>query len=333
MTWLRRWALPGILAAILAWGLVIGGGTGDRAIDLGNRIRCPKCQAESVSESQVPTAITMARIIREKVDAGWSDQQILDFFTARYGPSVLMDPPADVSGIILWSVPVAGIIAGGLILARSQRRRKSEPESSEKVPEKVESSPPALKTLGIVVGGAVAVTASAFLLGQVLQPVADTAVVSGDITPNLDEISNETLESTIAEFKATGVIPTSQLNAMELALAERYFEEQQFSPATDHFQAVLLNEPLPSQASEALGRMGWILFVNNEAETAEVAYQRALEALPTNSEAAYFYAILLVDAERGAEAGPLLAQVAESPTLPPDVLEHVQQLLDQIGSS
>lgn len=333
MTQLRRWALPSLLAIIIAWGLVIGGGTGDRAIDLGNRIRCPKCQAESVAESQVPTAVTMMHIIREKVDAGWSDQQILDFFAARYGSSVLMDPPTDVGGIILWSVPVAGIIAGGLILARSQRRRESGLKIDDGAPKSAESSPPALKTLGIVIGGALAVTASAFLLGQVLQPVADTAVVSGDITPNLDEISNETLKSTIAEFKATGAIPDSQLNAMELALAERYFEEQQFSPATDHFQAVLLNEPLPSQASEALGRMGWILYVNDEAETAEVAYQRALEAFPTNSEAAYFYAILLVDSGRNAEAGPLLAQVAESPNLPQSVLENVQQLLAQIGSS
>ncbi len=329
----RRWAVPSLLAIIIAWGLVIGGGTGDRAIDLGNRIRCPKCQAESVAESQVPTALTMMLIIREQVDAGWSDQQVLDFFAARYGPSVLLDPPLDLGGIVLWSVPVAGIIAGGLILARSQRRKDPELDTDSGAPVATEDSPPVRRTVGIVIGGALAVTSAAFLLGQVLQPIADTAVVSGDIAPNLDEISNETLASTIEGFKASGAIPASQLNAMELALAERYFEEQLFSPATEHFQAVLLNEPLPSQASEALGRMGWILYVNDEPETAEVAYQRALDAFPANNEAAYFYAILLVNAERGSEAVPLLTQVAESPNVPQGVLEDVQQLLDQIGSS
>lgn len=329
MTQLRRWALPSLLATIIIWGLVIGGGTGDRAIDLGNRIRCPKCQAESVADSQVPTAVTMMRIIREKVDAGWSDKQVLDFFAARYGSSVLLDPPLNLGGIVLWSVPIAGIIAGGLILARSQRRK--EPEL--KIDESAEPNPPELKTLVIVIGGALAVTIAAFLLGQVLQPVADTAVVSGDIIPNLNGISNETLESTIKEFKAAGTITARQLNAMELALAERYFEAQLFSPATDHFQAVLTNKPLPSQASEALGRMGWILYLNDQAETAEVAYRRALNAFPTNSEASYFYAILLVNAQRGDEAAPLLARVAESPNVPQDVIDNVEKLLDQIGAS
>ena len=79
--------------------------------------------------------------------------------------------------------------------------------------------------------------------------------------------------------------------------------------------------------------MGWILYLNDQAETAEVAYRRALDAFPTNSEAAYFYAILLVNAQRGDEAAPLLDRVAESPNVPQDVLDNVEELLDQIGTS
>lgn len=328
MKQLPRWALPAFLAAIITLGLVIGGGNVDRVTDLGNRIGCPKCDGESAAGSAVPTARAIMEVIDEKVDAGWSDRQVLEFFSDRYGPTIILDPPLDFSGLLLWSIPTLGALAGGVVLM-AQRRSVNSPTEQVEAP----SDPSSLRTTALVIGGALVVTAAAFTLGQFLQPIATTDVVAGAITPDLSQISSEVLEETITAFKAAGTVPQQQINAMELALAERYFEEQLFSPATDHFQAVLQSEPLPSQASEALARLGWILYANGEIATAEVAYQRALEAYPTNSEAAYFYAILLVSESRGPEATSLLDQVEGDPNTPQAILDNVSLMREQIGGS
>jgi cytochrome c-type biogenesis protein CcmH/NrfF len=325
---LPKWALPSILIAVIVFGLAVGGGNVDRVSDLGNRIGCPKCDGESAANSPVPTARAIMEVIEEKAAAGWSDHQILEFFSDRYGPTILLDPPLNLSGLLLWSIPVLGLLAGGLVLLNQRGTRPSPDPGNETSPE-----PSSLRTTALVIGGALVVTAGSFTVGQFLQPIATTDIVAGDITPDLSQISNETLEETIAAFKSGGTVAQQQINAMELALAERYFEEQLYALATDHFQSVLESEPLPIQASEALARLGWILYANGEVSTAEVAYQRALEAFSNNTEAAYFYAILLVSSDRGAEASPFIDQVQVDPNTPQDVIENLSLMREQIGGT
>ena len=90
---------------------------------------------------------------------------------------------------------------------------------------------------------------------------------------------------------------------------------------------MLDNAPSAVEASEALGRIGWILFANGEDTAAEAAYLQALDALPANGEAKWFYAIQLVETDRGAEAVPLLEDLLAAPDVPPEVLAEVEALL------
>ena len=82
------------LAAIVVFGLVAGEESeSDRVGSLGSRIRCPVCQGEPISESPSETARTMMDIVGERVEAGDSDGEIIEYFRDRYGDWVVLDPP------------------------------------------------------------------------------------------------------------------------------------------------------------------------------------------------------------------------------------------------
>ena len=66
-----------------------------RAQALNKSIMCPVCPGESIDQSQVARAVQMRGIVNEKLAAGWSDEQVQQFFVERYGPSVLLEPPAE----------------------------------------------------------------------------------------------------------------------------------------------------------------------------------------------------------------------------------------------
>ncbi len=173
--------------------------------------------------------------------------------------------------------------------------------------------------------------ALAFGIGTFVEPRAVGSPVSGNLEAptgrDLSEVSNEEMEAVLEQFA-----DVPEANRMRLALARRYFEEQDFGSAVGHFQTVLANEPSPAEASEALGRIGWILFVNGELTSAEAAYLQAIDALPNNSEAKWFYSILLLESERQDEAVPFLEDLAADPTVPEEALEEIQRLLDEVGT-
>ena len=112
-----------LLAALAALGCVTGGGRGApelerRAHDLNKTIMCPLCPGESIDQSQNPLSVQMRAAVAEKIEAGWSDNQIREFFVERYGPSVLMEPPSEGFGLAAWIVPpvafalaLAGLLA------------------------------------------------------------------------------------------------------------------------------------------------------------------------------------------------------------------------------
>ena len=78
------WVVTLGLAAVVAWGFVVGEETRtDRVLALGNRIKCPVCQGEAIAESPSETAVAMMDIVAERVEAGQTDRQIIDYFTVR----------------------------------------------------------------------------------------------------------------------------------------------------------------------------------------------------------------------------------------------------------
>ena len=119
---MTRW-LPAVVAALLASvvvvGLVLGPGTTpDRVEQLGQGIRCPVCQAESIADSPSTTAQEMMDVVREQVAAGRSDDEVRAYFAERYGRWVLLDPGVTAQTLALWSLPALGLAAGVAIVRR-----------------------------------------------------------------------------------------------------------------------------------------------------------------------------------------------------------------------
>ena len=87
-----------------------------RAIELSRELRCLVCQNQSIEDSNADLARDLRRIVRERVQAGDSDSQILSYMTARYGDWVLLKPPFNIRTVALWAAPVVLLVlaAGGV---------------------------------------------------------------------------------------------------------------------------------------------------------------------------------------------------------------------------
>ncbi len=121
-----RKAMAGLLtialATIVLVGIIIGDETPqDRVRALGSSIKCPVCQGEAIADSPSETATAMLEIVAEQVDEGRSDDQILEYFRARYGDGILLDPPFRGRTLALWLLPVAAV-AVGVVMIRSRRQ-------------------------------------------------------------------------------------------------------------------------------------------------------------------------------------------------------------------
>ncbi len=82
---------------------------------LGAQLKCPVCQGESVADSPSDRAQEIRAIIRQQIQAGQSDQQIIQYFSDRYGTQIVWSPPWWGFSLLAWLVPVA-LLLGGLIL-------------------------------------------------------------------------------------------------------------------------------------------------------------------------------------------------------------------------
>jgi len=122
-----RKALAGILTLALVAIVVVGIAIGDptpqnRVQALGSRIKCPVCQGEAIADSPSETAAAMMEVVAEQVEQGQTDDQILEYFRARYGEGILLDPPFGGRTLVLWLLPLAAVAAGvRMILGRRQR--------------------------------------------------------------------------------------------------------------------------------------------------------------------------------------------------------------------
>lgn len=84
-----------------------------RAMAIAGQVRCTVCQSEAVRDSQASMARDMRRLIREKVQTGWSEEKILNHIRARYGDFILLRPPFQPNTWVLWLSPLVFILAAG----------------------------------------------------------------------------------------------------------------------------------------------------------------------------------------------------------------------------
>jgi cytochrome c-type biogenesis protein CcmH len=94
-----------------------------RARELSRELRCMVCQNQSIDDSEAPLARDLRLLVRERIAAGDSDAQVIDFLVARYGEFVLLKPRFESHTWLLWLLPPFALLGGGLALWAHQRRR------------------------------------------------------------------------------------------------------------------------------------------------------------------------------------------------------------------
>ena len=94
-----------------------------RARDLSRELRCMVCQNQSIDDSDAPLARDLRLLVRERIAAGDSDNQVIDFLVARYGEFVLLKPRFNPHTLLLWLLPPLVLAGGGFALWRYSRRR------------------------------------------------------------------------------------------------------------------------------------------------------------------------------------------------------------------
>ena len=97
-----------------------------RVQKLGKELRCAVCQGLSVADS--PSSMARAQLdkVRELVAEGKTDQEVRDYFIARYGEWVLLQPKAEGFNLLVWLGPVALLLGGGYVIARQVKRQPTQ---------------------------------------------------------------------------------------------------------------------------------------------------------------------------------------------------------------
>jgi cytochrome c-type biogenesis protein CcmH len=96
-----------------------------RARALSAQLRCMVCQNESIDESNADLARDLRVLVRERLQAGDSDDQIRAFLVRRYGDFILLKPPFMLETWLLWGAPFLILLAGGCIILIARRRQKN----------------------------------------------------------------------------------------------------------------------------------------------------------------------------------------------------------------
>ena len=84
-------------------------------------LRCVVCQNQSIYDSNAPLAEDMRRLVRKRVEAGDSDDEVRDYLRDRYGDYVLMTPPLQMNTILLWAGPLILFVFGSFWYMRRVR--------------------------------------------------------------------------------------------------------------------------------------------------------------------------------------------------------------------
>jgi len=107
-----------------------------RARTLSRELRCMVCQNQSIDDSEAPLARDLRLLVRERLKAGDSDQQVLDFLVDRYGQFVLLKPRFDWDTALLWLAPIGVLLIGscGLVALLRQRRNDRQNGQSQEPP-------------------------------------------------------------------------------------------------------------------------------------------------------------------------------------------------------
>ena len=249
---------------------------------LTEQLRCPKCQNNSIADSNSMIATDLRQKVYELMQEGKSQKEIVDYMVARYGTFVTYDPPLTPLTVLLWVMPVVAIGLGGwIIFARTRRRvRVKQEEFPDDVIPDGKRGGFGLFVPGIVVAlgvGAVSYYETGnYKQVQVWQQATAQApmLLERALDPKADPLNEE------------------DMTRLALGLRTR-----------------LQADPTNVEGWIMLGRIGMVL---GNASTATEAYANAYRLDPKNSDAALGYAEALTrssDPDDNRRGGELLRQL------------------------
>lgn len=105
-----------------------------RALELSKTLRCVVCQNQSIDDSDAALARDLRLILRERISAGDTDQQAMNFLVDRYGNFVRLKPPLQFDTLELWFGPLAALVLGGVgaaVYIRGRARTQAQALSAE----------------------------------------------------------------------------------------------------------------------------------------------------------------------------------------------------------
>jgi cytochrome c-type biogenesis protein CcmH len=115
-----------VLAAAPAWAVRPDEMLKDPALEaraqhVGEELRCLVCRNQSIEDSEADLAHDLRVLVRQRIAAGDTDRQVIDYIHSRYGDFVLLRPPVEWSTALLWGGPVILLLLGGGIMWRFYR--------------------------------------------------------------------------------------------------------------------------------------------------------------------------------------------------------------------
>jgi cytochrome c-type biogenesis protein CcmH/NrfF len=106
-----------------------------RVMEVSAELRCLVCQNQSLADSHAGLAIDLKNQVREQLQAGRSEQQVLAYMTERYGDFVRYRPPLKASTVLLWAGPLLLVLGGLLALWRALARAQQTDQPTPPLPE------------------------------------------------------------------------------------------------------------------------------------------------------------------------------------------------------
>ena len=94
-----------------------------RARQLSAGLRCMVCQNQSIDDSDAELARDLRVLVRERLVAGETDEQVIDYVVSRYGEFVLLKPRFNMRNALLWGAPILLLVIGGLFIVVQSRRQ------------------------------------------------------------------------------------------------------------------------------------------------------------------------------------------------------------------
>jgi cytochrome c-type biogenesis protein CcmH len=99
-----------------------------RARELSAGLRCMVCQNQSIDDSDAELARDLRVLVRERLLAGETDEEVIDYVVSRYGEFVLLKPRFSMRNALLWSTPaILLLLGGGALMVYASRRRRVAP--------------------------------------------------------------------------------------------------------------------------------------------------------------------------------------------------------------